>query len=184
MASYTASSFIRHRLIDGNVIILDLRFGEYKILDDVATAMWEAVLVGSDERRYVEQLANSFAAVPTEVAADLEKFLHEAEAGRLLALQRPAAPIIGRPLARWPRSWLAAGAWWSLFRTTRMLAAKGFARAYARLGACAKPRIDENDLPRNSRARSAHFPWRRIFSSSRRRLRTACLAPCHSTGSC
>jgi len=147
MASYTASSFIRHRLIDGNVIILDLRFGEYKILDDVATAMWEAVLVGSDERRCVEQLANSFAAVPTEVAADLEKFLHEAEAGGLLALQRPAAPIIGRPLARWPRSWLAAGAWWSLFRTTRMLAAKGFARAYARLGACAKPRIDENDLP-------------------------------------
>ena len=28
-----------------------------------------------------------------------------------------------------------------------MLATKEFARAYARLGACAKPRIDENDLP-------------------------------------
>ena len=145
MASYNASPFIRHRLIDGNVIILDLRSGEYKILDDVATAMWLAVLAGSDRPCCIEQLANTFAAAPAKVAADLEAFLHEAEVSGLLTSQLPTAPAIGRPAPRWPRSCLASGAWWSLFATTRMLAGNGFADAYAKLSACAKPKCDDGD---------------------------------------
>jgi hypothetical protein len=70
MASYIASSAIRHRVIDGNVVILDLRSGEYKILDEVATMMWRAALEGVDRPACVESIAEKFAAAPAEVATD------------------------------------------------------------------------------------------------------------------
>jgi hypothetical protein len=55
MTVYFASPAIRHRVVDGNVIILDLRSGEYKILDEVATAMLRLALDGVDRQACVER---------------------------------------------------------------------------------------------------------------------------------
>jgi Transglutaminase-like superfamily/Coenzyme PQQ synthesis protein D (PqqD) len=147
MASYIASSAIRHRVIDGNVVILDLRSGEYKILDEVATMMWRAALEGVDRPACVESIAEQFAAAPAEVATDFDRFLADAEAAGLLSSRQNAAgaaPVLTR---RWPQSFLVVAAWWSLFRTTRLLSTNGFAHVYASLGAYAKPRVRTAELP-------------------------------------
>ena len=147
MTVYFASSAIRHRVINGNVVILDLRAGEYKILDEAATAMWRMALAGVDRQVCVASLIGQFAAEPAQVAADLDSFLSEAQAAGLLTQEADPAPEASAGPQRWPQSCLVAGAWWSLLRTKRLLLAKGFAHVYARLGAYAKPRIDASDVP-------------------------------------
>ena len=85
-----------NRVIDGNVVILDLRSGEYKILDEVATMMWRAALEGVDRPACVESIAEQFAAAPAEVATDFDRFLADAEAawwpGRRGPVRHPSVP--------------------------------------------------------------------------------------------
>jgi Transglutaminase-like superfamily/Coenzyme PQQ synthesis protein D (PqqD) len=147
MTVYFASPAIRHRVVDGNVIILDLRSGEYKILDEVATAMWRLALDGVDRQVCVDSLVDQFEAEPVEVAVDLDRFLSDAQAAGLLTQQADLAPTPSLRPQSWPESCLMAGAWWTLLRTKSLLSAKGFAHVYTRLGAYEKPRVKAGDLP-------------------------------------
>lgn len=180
--AHVASSSIRHRLIGGNVVILDLRSGEYKILDEVASAMWEIVLAQPDQERCTESLIQTFDVERERVAIDLKRFVSEAEEGGLLS-SRPSAPIAVRDGIRWPKSCLAAGAWWSLLTTTSTLAKKGFAHTYLQLAACAKSSSDNGDFAARLACAERAFSLAENFLSFDRRRMIAYHARCRSTGS-
>lgn len=152
---------VRHRVVDGLAVLLDLRAGEYVVLDRVATAMWRA-LVRTEPQRRVAQLTAAFDAPAERLEADLESFARECVARGFLAERAP--PALERPRLRGGRrAFLTLRAWWSLLATTRSLARHGFAQtyeAYARLPAPdpAAPR-SAAAVERSARAfaRAEHF---------------------------
>lgn len=132
------SAAIRHKEVDGLVVILDLRSGEYVTLNPVASQMWRALTGSTDSAQAAALVADAFAAPADVIHADLREFAGTCLEQGLLALE--AAPIWmpptvgGRPIR--PR---ATRAWQSLFLTTRSLSRHGFARTYAYLARLPRP---------------------------------------------
>lgn len=123
---YPAST-VRYKLVDGLIVLLDLRAGEYIVHNKVATAMWEHLLSPSHDG--VQKLARQFGVSEGQVEADLTVFVRGCvESG---FLRHDPSPAVERPLSsRARRSALAQRAWWALFVTTLLLARRGFAYTY------------------------------------------------------
>lgn len=142
---------MRHAQIDGLRVILDLDGAAYRVLDDVASAMW-TVLVGERSRSdALAELSAAYDVPPAVLERDLEQFAARCAAEGLLveeppsAVQRDAGSELLRGvqsravpmravrsrIVRW--HWLAALR--SLVATNRGLARKGLRHAYERAAA-------------------------------------------------
>ena len=151
-----ASPRVRHAQVDRLRVILDLERASYRVLDDVASAMWSA-LVG--ERRAVAVLAELTAAYDAPLAVlerDLERFGARCVAEGLLIARAEVAAVTGRHgdgdgdrhgdadrygdadrhgdagRPRGPVRWHWLAALRSLLTTNRCLAREGLGRAYER----------------------------------------------------
>jgi hypothetical protein len=137
--------YIRSRIVDGLAVVLDLRQGEYVILNKVATAMWRALLTTESEDR-LRTLEQRLEVPAQQLVADLDAFSQSCiERGFLT--DQPAQSIERAASYGTPRHPLAVRAWWSLLATTRALASEGFSATYARYSQFAKPAADAEVAP-------------------------------------
>lgn len=131
---------MRHAQIDGLRVVLDLDGASYRVLDDVASAMW-TVLVGERARSdALAELSAAYDAPPDVLERDLERFGARCAAEGLL-IEEPATaqrhagggplPAVPPRVVRW--HWLAALR--SLVAINRGLARKGLRHAYERAAA-------------------------------------------------
>lgn len=145
MAALYVTDDVRHRLVDGLVVLLDIRAGEYVILDSVGTAMWQALLTSDSPQERISRLEQEFDAPADRLEQHLTAFAQTCvERGFLLydvSLRREPSHHL-----KIRRSALALRAWQSLFSTTQALAKLGFARTYQAYARFAKPPIDDAEL--------------------------------------
>jgi hypothetical protein len=132
-----AASTLRHRVVDGLAVLLDLRTAEYIVLDHVATAMWPALLTADPSQR-MAILQNRFNVPDERLEADLSSFAQNCIERGFLQYENP--PVLERtPQRSGFRGVLALRAWWSLASTVRALSARGFADTYSRYSRLSKP---------------------------------------------
>jgi hypothetical protein len=143
MAVLYANNAVRHRVVDGLVVLLDLRGGDYVILNSVASAMWRALLCIGDHRERIIALEQEFDVPADRLEADLVEFIGKSvERGYLEQHETPAFRESRHPLGI-HRKMLVLRAWQSLHSTTRALSRSGFARTYRDYSCFAKPSIDD-----------------------------------------
>lgn len=139
-------------MVDGLHVMLELRSGEYIVLDRVATAMWDALVAGGSGR--IDELAERFAVEPAEIAADLARFADDCLARGLLATTRPTGTTV-RTFDRMSRLPLPFLAWRSLIRAQRALSKGRFHDLYQRAARQAKPQGERLPRAEVERARAA-----------------------------
>jgi hypothetical protein len=150
---------IRHAVVDGSVVILDLRRGTYRLLDRVASAMWSAFTGGDamDDDAVVRSLLERFAVEPDRLRHDVAAFRATCVADGLLVaahaddFSQSAAPRGASRRIVFP----ALAAWNHLAGTALLLRRRGFAAAYRAAAACsaaARTHGDDAALDRASRA--------------------------------
>lgn len=126
---------IRYAALDDVVVVMDLRTARYFLLDEVATAMWHAVLTHGATGA-VPELTSRFEVNPVRLEADLTAFVDSCRARGFLTTAGVTAPPAARSATRRPiRRLLALHAWWALATTVVCLRVRGFGAAYRRLGA-------------------------------------------------
>ena len=161
MDAYFPTSSVRFRVVDGLVVLLDIRSGDYVIFDRVATAMWRALLnLGPSER--VPALERAFDAPPAVLDADLEAFSRRCvERGFLqhepVRVEQPA------PAAKRRRRALVLRAWWSMLCTACLLAGRGFDYTYRRYARLAAPAADGETTDLLARAERAFLIAENFF---------------------
>ncbi len=127
---------VRHVEVEGCRIILDLRTGQYRVLDPIASVMWHVFTGASQEASAVTALSLNYDTPPERIVGDLNNFTETCLAEGLLATDGPPThPVAdqGSPASpkashrpSWPR---ALG---ELIWTNRMLSRpRGFAKVYA-----------------------------------------------------
>lgn len=127
---------IRDAEIEGLRVVLDLRSEQYHVLDDVATAMWEALTTAGSRSEAVDRLEQRFDVDRERLRSDLDRFTAGCEArGFLEPADRAARPdrperTGGRAARRRGSAWLAYRAVLSLIGTTWRLRRSGFRRTY------------------------------------------------------
>ena len=137
MTKRIAPNHIRWRKIDKAVVILDLRTEGYYVLDPIATAMWDGILSGVD---VVMDLHQRFGGERERIQADFDAFVGRSILQGFLAVEETPARVVGSHRPRVSRkSFLMLRAWWSLFRTCRMLVRKGFRVTYESYAVIPKP---------------------------------------------
>jgi len=140
-AALQPASTLRHRVVDGAAVLLDLRTAEYIVLDHVATAMWQ-VLLSAESSQRVAILQRRFNVPGERLEADLGSFARSCIERGFLQYETPAVPERGTQRST-RRSLLALRAWWSLVSTSRALSARGFASTYLSYSQISKPRAAE-----------------------------------------
>ncbi|HXZ01267.1 MAG TPA: lasso peptide biosynthesis B2 protein [Stellaceae bacterium] len=138
MTAYYPAAELRYRVVDDLAVILDLRTGEYVILDRTATTMWRVLLDTEPERR-LPTLQHHFDAPAERLAADLEGFAASCVERGFLRRERPPPPPPPAELEVAARGSLLLRAWWTLFVTTRGLARQQFPQIYRRCSQLPKP---------------------------------------------
>jgi hypothetical protein len=128
VAMYPAPT-VRYKLVDGLIVLLDLRTGEYNILNRVASAMWQQLLSRSSHQERIWNLAQQFDVAAAPLGADLTAFAQKCVESGFLQRDAPLSSERPRQL-RVHRSALVFRAWWSLLVTTVTLAWRGFAYTY------------------------------------------------------
>jgi len=124
--------------IDGLLIVLDLRSERYYVLDEVATAMWNALVEVGDRDGALERLRARYDVDTAELERDLEILIARLTAGGFARWVKSAvdesdekAPAPhGLPPRRGAP--FEVRAWSSLASTLRTLRREGFAAAYRR----------------------------------------------------
>lgn len=128
-----ASTEVRHCWADGSVVLMNLRTGEYSILNSLASAMWHLLLSGDEDRTVgVASLATKLRMPVQTVEADLQAFSEDCENQGLLAPHLPAGTddarrahnVVGQPRLSSLR------AWWAIAATVARLRRHGFGRTY------------------------------------------------------
>jgi hypothetical protein len=139
--------------VDGLAVLLDVRAGEYIVLDPVATEMWQVLLSAEAEKR-VAKLQQQFEVPEDRLKVDLAEFARSCiERGFLREEPAPATVRERQPRAR--RGLLVLRAWWSLLSTAHALTARGFADTYLRYSHLPKPAaVGES--------------WKRVFGRAER----------------
>ncbi|HYW54151.1 MAG TPA: lasso peptide biosynthesis B2 protein [Dongiaceae bacterium] len=128
-----AAAGIRHAVVDGAVVILDLRRGTYHVLDRVASAMWDPLVRGAgDDDDVLRTILAQFAVDANRARRDLAAFRERCLADGLLAVRTTGEPppAYQRPVAPKRVVWPAFAAWRCLAGTALLLRRGGFATAY------------------------------------------------------
>ena len=157
MDPYRASSNVRYRIVDGLVVLLDVRAGEYLILDRVATAMWRALLSQAPNDR-VPAIAAAFGVPEERIGADLRAFAQRCSEQGFLepGVEAETEPVVQESKAvRPPARFLTLKAWWALMRTAQLLRTDGFGATYRRYAAIASPPAQARSPGMLSRAERA-----------------------------
>jgi transglutaminase superfamily protein/coenzyme PQQ synthesis protein D (PqqD) len=134
-AEFSPPSTVRHAVVDGLRVVLDLRTERYRILDDTASALWAALTSTDGIAASVCRLAERYDVDDERVRADLEQFARRCVEEHLLERSgaapalRPGAPAPRRGRAVGPRALRALSA---LVGTQRALIREGFHRTYER----------------------------------------------------
>jgi hypothetical protein len=124
-----AADHVRFAVLDGYVVILDLRAGNYVALDERASAKWIALL----------------RSVPSEgLTVDDEAFLDECERRGYLTRAAKTSRGAKKIVYGVPRIALSLWALYALIATTRRLKQQGFASEYAAVSILA-PHDASND---------------------------------------
>lgn len=66
-----------HKEIDGEVVCLNLKNGEYFTLNPVGSHIWRAAMEGRDLSSIVRSVTEEFATTEEQARADTQKFLDE-----------------------------------------------------------------------------------------------------------
>ena len=122
---------VRLGTVDGCMTILDLRRGEYVLLDPVSSAMWAGLTrSGASPGAVLDDLQRQFDVEPARLRADLDTFVTRCVAEGLLDAgtddafeapkRRPLRPVYSPTIAAW--GWLLG--------VRRKLRRRGFAKAY------------------------------------------------------
>lgn len=126
---------IRHAEVDGRRVLLDLRFGTYSVLDDVATTMWSAL---AGERGWAAargELVDRYGVDPGRLDGDYAAFRARCAEDGLIDGQKAAAgapPFPGKARGAVSGSLRAARV---LYETRYRLLRHGFAETYRRYAA-------------------------------------------------
>jgi hypothetical protein len=65
------------RLVEGEVVALDLRTHTYLAVNKTGAAIWPALISGTDRHQLVARLVETFGIAREQAAADLDTFLAE-----------------------------------------------------------------------------------------------------------
>ena len=93
------------KVMDGEVVVINLSTGSYYTGNDVAGALWPLIEHRSPVATMIELLCSHYDVAPVQAAADLERLLHHLEAEQII---RPAAagtnsaPADGAPASQQP----------------------------------------------------------------------------------
>ena len=131
-AAYAASPSVRHVVVSGLRIVLDLERERYRVLDEPASLLW-AVLTGELNREdAVRRLTAKFDVHEAQLDAEFTAFADRCLLEGILveAGARPASSMAKPP--RQLAGGLTLRAWLSLFLARRALARDGFRRTYER----------------------------------------------------
>jgi Transglutaminase-like superfamily len=123
---------IRHVWIDDRVAILDLRSESYFALDPTASLMWREFTLGHDHDACLRNLICRFPDGSPQLELDFDAFGQRCiEAGWLIETRAATSQdALARSKRKPARRLLSLQAWWSLFRVTRLLSARGFSWTY------------------------------------------------------
>ncbi len=125
---------VRHAEVDGLRVLLDLRTEAYRVLDDVASAMWSALVEDTDLPGACAGLAERYEVGHDRIAADLAAFARRCLDEGLLA--PVGSEHASSPPGAVPRAFgglpLTARALLSLIATRRALKRDGFRATYER----------------------------------------------------
>jgi transglutaminase superfamily protein/coenzyme PQQ synthesis protein D (PqqD) len=152
VAGLRASPTIRHAEVDGCQVILDLSAETYRVLDEVATAMWSVLTGAADPTRTLDALAERYDVDRGRLEADLASFSQRCVSEGLLCPPGSAPPVepgaATSPVGGRRRTGSAGGlaALRSLLDTRRALARDGFSATYRRYASLA-PGRDPSRLP-------------------------------------
>ena len=137
------SHFVRQSAIDGNLLLLDLRRGEYLLLDEIASAIWQGLVAGATDDALLKSLQQHFDVPDGQLSADIADFKTRCIDEKLLVeWHDPVSHTHSRRrLGRIVLPTIAA--WWCLLDTSRRLRRQGFAEAY---------RVAVEEAPKVSRA--------------------------------
>ena len=134
---YEAPVGIRQASTAYGLVLMDLRGGDFVVFDEVAAAMWHALVRdGQDVTAAHAALMEAFEVSADDLAADLQRFVRECVDQLWLTPRRvpgslggaDAAPAyVGRPVRERRPKFLTLDAWWWLVRASRLLRRKGLA---------------------------------------------------------
>jgi len=74
---FSAASEVHARKFHDELVVLNLRTGEYFSLDAFATQIWERLVAGDDLEQIVLELAPNYAVEASELQRDVERFADE-----------------------------------------------------------------------------------------------------------
>jgi hypothetical protein len=120
---------IRFANVHGRIVLLDLREGEYSILDEVATFLWDLVLSGPKLGEAVAAFVEQFGVSSSQSRNDLEVFIEDCVSRRLLTTgtestrQPRTMHLVSRPMNLF-------SAWSYLRAVKRSLRNRGFSETY------------------------------------------------------
>lgn len=137
------SAIIRYKMVDGLIILLDLRAGEYIVLNRVASAMWNVTVTLDDIQARISDLVRQFDASAAQLEIDLVTFAEDCVARGFLQTL-PASPPVSRlgGKVHAPRATLA---WRSLLTTAYRLSRSGFGFTYQKYSRLPFPYRQETD---------------------------------------
>jgi hypothetical protein len=123
------SDHIRFCNVHGRIILIDLCDGEYSILDEAATFLWDLVRTGPTVDEATTAFARKFGITPVQGYNDLMAFIDDCVSRRLLTtdeqIQRARAPeSLHKPMT-------LLQAWLCLRRARKSLRKRGFAETYS-----------------------------------------------------
>lgn len=122
------SRWIRYRTIEGGVVILDVRRGDYVLFDPVASQMWNAIVRVADDEPNIGDLASRFGISASRCEEDLKEFILNCE--RRKFLRSADDPIVPSPQPVRYRAPNVLNAWKSLRTTRHNLDQAGFGAVY------------------------------------------------------
>lgn len=136
---------IRYRMIDGRVVVLDLRAANYVVMDDTASRMWCAFVDRPDRQACIQHIALELGLPEAECERELDAFVAGCRARGYLRRADETLAIDRLP-EYVPR---LAGvsifhAWRCIVATRRCLAQRGFEAAYAYVQALSAHPVNAN----------------------------------------
>jgi hypothetical protein len=137
VAMLAVPTTVRHTEVDGLLVILDLRTETYKVLDEIASALWSVLIGRLDAGRAFEELSKTYDIDERRFHADLQSFSDTCVAESLLVPVDDGLPLAEAPsrvAAPRGRSGMI-GALACLIRTRYALAREGFRATYDRYAA-------------------------------------------------
>jgi hypothetical protein len=140
------SSAIRHALIDGLVVILNLKDGSYYILDDIASIFWQSCIENTCQEAALSCIADSFEAERARLKADFDLFIRSCtDKGFILATKCSTDMAPSRSVRVRLPIWHA---WWCMMCSAMSLRWRGFGRTYSRyaglVGSRESQDVDQN----------------------------------------